>query len=159
MSWATVDMIGRFWRKVDKAGPIIYPELGRCWLWTGAKDKDGYGRYRRDDRAHRFAFRLGSDQLSTGQAVLHRCDNPPCVRLSHLFAGNALDNVRDRDRKKRGRTLRGELCHLSKLTASQVAEIRARRGSGERRTDLAIEFGIGARHIRKIMTREIWTSV
>ena len=29
----------RFWPKVDKNGPVPepHPELGPCWVWTGAK--------------------------------------------------------------------------------------------------------------------------
>src|SRR3990167_3621402 len=46
----------RFWQKVDK-------DTGRgCWLWLGALDKDGYGRFRDDSqrmtRVHRFAYEL-----------------------------------------------------------------------------------------------------
>jgi len=35
----------RFWSKVDKNGPIPQhkPELGPCWVWTGAKMERGYG--------------------------------------------------------------------------------------------------------------------
>jgi hypothetical protein len=34
----------RFWKKVDKNGPVPAhrPELGPCWLWTGALVGRGY---------------------------------------------------------------------------------------------------------------------
>src|SRR5438105_526870 len=32
----------RFWEKVRKDGPIIRPELGKCWLWIGTKNRKGY---------------------------------------------------------------------------------------------------------------------
>ena len=25
----------RFWANVNKKGPVVRPELGRCWVWTG----------------------------------------------------------------------------------------------------------------------------
>lgn len=33
--------------------------------------------------------------------VCHRCDNPRCIRVEHLFAGTNADNVADRDAKGR----------------------------------------------------------
>lgn len=31
----------RFWAKVDKNGPVVRPELGPCWIWTGNRDPWG----------------------------------------------------------------------------------------------------------------------
>lgn len=85
----------RFWSKVNKHGPRA-SRLGRCWLWMGARQKRGYGHLGRNGKtvlAHRFAW----GDVPDGMLVLHRCDNPPCVRRSHLFLGtksvNALDAV------------------------------------------------------------------
>jgi hypothetical protein len=52
---------GRFWPKVDQHGPMASPFLGPCWLWTRAKNRDGYGQFslaRRIVRAHRVAYEL-----------------------------------------------------------------------------------------------------
>ena len=86
----------RFWSKVpDQPGMD-------CWLWTGARDRHGYGRinYRTEDGphrsvpAHRISYLLcvGNPQ---GLSVCHTCDNPPCVNPSHLFLGSQSDNMRD----------------------------------------------------------------
>ena len=43
----------RFWSKVDKSG--------ECWLWTGRRDQDGYGRFDREAAlalAHRTRYLL-----------------------------------------------------------------------------------------------------
>jgi len=33
----------RFWKHVDKNGPIppLHPELGNCWLWMGSFEGEG----------------------------------------------------------------------------------------------------------------------
>jgi hypothetical protein len=56
-----------------------------------------------EDAAHRFAYQTWVQSIPAGMFVLHRCDNPSCIRPEHLFLGTALDNAEDRDRKKRGK--------------------------------------------------------
>jgi len=84
----------RFWRNVQKTDG--------CWLWVGLVDKDGYGRIRvsgKQARAHRYSYILHYGE--TDLWVLHRCDNPTCVRPDHLFLGTSQDNVADRTAKGR----------------------------------------------------------
>jgi len=54
-------------------------------------------------RAHRVAWQFWHGLVLDGAHVLHRCDNPACVNPDHLFLGSHQDNVRDRDRKRRGK--------------------------------------------------------
>lgn len=87
----------RFWSKVDR-------RADGCWTWTSQRDASGYGLFwigGRTRRAHRIAFLLGGGTLTEGFCVLHRCDNPPCVRPDHLFLGTQRDNLRDAVRKGR----------------------------------------------------------
>lgn len=83
-----------------------------CILWTGYRDKRGYGRFgigSKVDKSekiiltHRFIWEYCNGKIPDGLHVLHKCDNPPCVNVEHLFLGDDLDNNIDKAKKWRGR--------------------------------------------------------
>jgi hypothetical protein len=84
----------RFWKKVNRDGPIpaCCPELGKCWLWTGAKGggPPPYGslglgaRHLGSVSAHRVAYELLIRRVRDGFVLDHRCRNRLCVNPSHL---------------------------------------------------------------------------
>lgn len=144
-----------FWGKVEKTEG--------CWIWKGAaKQSEGYGFFTvngRQQYAHRYAWELEHGPVQGGLLVLHQCDNPACVRASHLFLGTHQDNVDDCIRKGRRRYVRGEAHPIAKLTASKVAEIRYRVGAGESQRRLAIEFGVHPMTVSEIVHRKIWKHI
>jgi len=75
----------RFWRRVDKGGPLhpYEPALGPCWLWTTVKDRDGYGRLGRYT-AHRLSLAHATGGDRPGLCALHSCDNPGCVNPAQM---------------------------------------------------------------------------
>lgn len=75
-----------------------------CWIWTASKNSDGYGGLKLDGKskkAHRVSWEMHNGPIPPGMHVLHRCDNPPCVRPDHLFLGTHKKNMEDRELKKR----------------------------------------------------------
>jgi len=78
---------------------------GPCWLWRGAQDRDKYGVFSvrgKQHRAHRVAYGLTfRERLHPDILVRHRCDNPSCVRPSHLLTGTQADNMADMIRRRR----------------------------------------------------------
>ena len=98
----TTDYAALFESKVDRT---TTPD--GCHTWTGATDRDGYGFFsdrQRLTRAHRWALEqsLGRS-LPPELFACHTCDNPPCVRVEHLFVGTVTDNNRDTIAKGRHR--------------------------------------------------------
>lgn len=89
--------IGRiFWTKVK----IVKD----CWEWRGYRQHRsdggiGYGVVpavgRKRQYAHRYAYGLVNGPIPDGLWVLHTCDNPPCVRPDHLYAGTPSNNTQD----------------------------------------------------------------
>lgn len=77
----------RFWRYVDKDGPVPAhaPQLGPCWIWTGCL-KDGYGQFPHGNgsKAHRFACELAGKALPENLEPDHLCRVRACVRPEHL---------------------------------------------------------------------------
>lgn len=132
-----------------------------CWLWLLGCDQDGYGVTRivpGETKAHRAAFTLSKGTVPTSLMVLHTCDNPPCVRPSHLYAGTAADN--SRDCVMRGRNRRGDRHGRSKLTTSVVSEIRTRyEAGGVTQTELAAAFGVSQGTIGSAIRGTTWVGV
>ncbi len=85
--------IEKFWSYVDKSNGD-----NACWIWTGLKNEDGYGRTsweRKHWKCHRVAYLITFGEIPKGMQVLHHCDNPACVNPSHLWLGTHTDNMRD----------------------------------------------------------------
>jgi len=183
------ERIAMFRSKVDSSnGP------NSCWPYLGWTSRMGYGQFWAGDgkrfQAHAFAYLLAFGPHPTGKPyTCHHCDNPPCCNPAHLFAGNHLDNMMDRDQK--GRQAKGDRSgdHLhpeakprgdnhwthrhpewiprgeyrcrpgARLTLEDVRAIRDAAGTGESQRSIARRFGITQTNVSQIYRRRIWSWV
>jgi hypothetical protein len=91
--------------------------------------------------------------------ILHKCDNPACVRPDHLFLGTPKVNVIDKMFKGRWRGPVGEAHAHAKLSESDVRHIRRLGKRGWTQQRIADDFGISQRHVSAILRRERWNHI
>jgi hypothetical protein len=156
----------RFWPMVRKSET--------CWLWTGARSTNGYGRILSTDGrmigAHRAAWLLTFGEIPSDMEVCHHCDVRLCVRPDHLFLGTQQDNMTDAVNKQRmaagdrhgmrtrpDRRPRGERHGMAKLTAEKVREMRALYlAGGVSQVALGAQFDVHQMTVSRIVRGLYW---
>lgn len=169
MRASTGDLLAaRFWPKVQ-FGPD-------CWEWQANRLPAGYGQVKIEGRsygAHRIAWQLTNGPIPDGKSVLHRCDNPPCVRPDHLFIGTQSDNIKDAFAKGRASApgggyrgehppesvARGSHHGRSKLTEDKVREIRSLAAEGWTLARLSERYGVRMSTLSYVIRRETWAHI
>ena len=149
--------VGRIWQWIDTSSA--------CWMWTGALQNvdSGYGVVRFNDKkhyAHRLIWSLFNGPVPDGAFICHHCDEPRCVRPSHLYAGTQKENVADMFRRGRARPARGEAIGCSKLTEADVLEMRRLYSEGgiSQRAAGRI-FGASKSMAQAIIRRKYWRHI
>lgn len=144
--------LARFWSKVELPH---HTKKDACWVWRGSLGAKGYGMFKRDRvlvAAHRYSYTLICGEVASDVQVCHSCDNPGCVRPSHLFPGTNADNMADRESKGRGVRQSGETHPLAKLAAWEVEAIRYEyRNTDANQRVLAKRFGVSQHTIWSIL--------
>lgn len=144
---ATCSVLCRFALKVQRSA-----EPGSCREWQAFRNPLGYGMFRvfvgeSMWLAHRVAWELFVGDIPPGLGVLHKCDNPPCVNVAHLFLGTNADNNADKMAKGRHRALSGDE-HPFRINPDKVLRGEAWRRA--RRSDLIMARG--ERHPRAVLS-------
>lgn len=142
-----------------------------CWIWQGAKSKDGYGNVGTGGEVklvHRVVYEMCVGEIPEGKCVCHNCpggDNPACCNPSHLFVGTHQENMQDAAKKGRikPRDSKGEKNPFAKLTEEQVIKIRLKfaelNGTRDRAGVVALEFGVTRVTVYRVVKRKIWSHV
>jgi hypothetical protein len=125
-------------------------------MWR--RNRQGYGK-QSGVGAHRVAWEMANGPIPPGAFVLHRCDNPPCVRPDHLFLGTHAENMRDMVAKRRDHRRFGAENNAAKLTESDVIDIRTLHAFGAVKAKLARAFGVCESNIGAILARRVWRHV
>lgn len=130
MSWTSSararrwgDATERFWARVNKTDS--------CWLWTGGLRRKRYGAVQWNGRkrsAHQVAWEIEHGPIPPGIHLLHAaCDNPRCVRPSHLKLGTNKENHAERVAKGRS-SKHGRFARIAHREGKRIAELEARNG-------------------------------
>jgi hypothetical protein len=129
-----------------------------CWIWTGAKDLDGYGFISvagKQTRAHRYAYSQFVGPIPEDNVVCHHCDTPSCVNPRHLFVGLHIDNVRDMDLKhRRGKSI------FQRIDESTARQIKAMAVAGTKKQyEIAAIFNVSHQLVSAIKRGESWANI
>lgn len=92
-------LIEKFWAQVNKTDT--------CWLWQGALNKAGYGRFRARREnwfAHRFSYVITFGTIPNDLVLDHLCEVKNCVNPKHLEAVSLELNIRRAVHNKRLRS-------------------------------------------------------
>lgn len=138
------------------------------WLWTGNRNKSGYGGFRHgygrgpDTFAHRASYELFNGPITDGLIVRHKCDVRRCVNPDHLELGTYQDNSDDMVKRGRSRApWRGESHRDALLTDAQVLEIKKRLVPYRYYLckELAAEYGVSYKLMENIKNDRTWKHI
>jgi len=124
-----------------------------CVEFQGCKDTGGYGLKRKNGKlykAHRLEWLERMGEIPEGLFVCHRCDNPSCINIKHLFLGTNSDNMLDMYSKGRGNSVE---TIAKKLNWGKAKEIRRSEGTHQ---EIADKFDIDRTMVGKIKLGLCW---
>lgn len=138
-------------------------DFGDCRNWIGKSvGYFGYGFLAVKGKrraAHRASWMAWKGEIPKGKWVLHKCDNPKCIKPDHLFLGDAKENAHDMINKNRNYIPRGERQWQAKLTEIQVIEIRDLYSKGISVKEICKLYNITKGAINPLLRRITWKHV
>ena len=135
---------------------MVEPAVSECIEHTGYISTAGYGltynpETKKTISAHRLAFKQANGYLP--KVVMHACDNPKCVNINHLYLGTQSDNMRDRSIRGRANTARGFRLPQTKLSHSDILEIRKLKSEGLSGREIGVIFNISRSYANAIASK------
>lgn len=148
----STDPIERLWKGVKKTN--------FCWAWEGASNSFGHGQMSIKGKkvyVHRLSYEIYFGNIPDGFYVCHTCDNPACVKPTHLYIGTIKDNVSDCHKKGRFKPLLGSKNPKTKLSKDHVEEIRCLyESSSISQIQLARKYGVSQTAVSAILRNKTW---
>jgi len=132
-----------------------------CLEWQGCL-LNGYGQIRvrkpvnKLFLTHRLSWIMKNGDIPEGFEVCHKCDNPKCINVDHLFLGTRSDNMNDMVSKKRNADFKGMKSGKAKINDDQVIKIRSLYSSGIKQSEIALIYGLSAPHVSRLISGERW---
>ena len=129
-----------------------------CIVWTGTKNRAGYGMIHfakmlgegwepstSASRAHYMAHH--NVILERNQFVCHKCDNPACVNIDHLFVGTPTENIQDCIKK--GRRAKEYKPHKRVRVHSDELILAIKQARGKLK-EVADKYGVSESYVSKL---------
>jgi hypothetical protein len=134
---------------------IVRVPFSGCWIWMKSTLGKGYGQYthpgRKQEGAHRVAYRAFVGPIEQGKHVCHVCDTPSCCNPAHLFLGTPKENTQDCIKK--GRLNPGKVGRPRKLSDKDIADIVRLRSSGMIQREIGDLFGVSQVRISQLIRK------
>lgn len=155
-------------KRMERFWSYIRVDGGGCWEWKGFRNQKGYGMFAVGSRvtrlAHRLMYEIAFKKEPTGRSVCHHCDNPPCVKPTHIYLGTPKSNSSDMW-TRRPPNRKGACNGRAKISEALVIAIRSEyrfsktgvKGSGY--PALAKKYGIPRATAYNIVSRKTWSHI
>ena len=170
---ASIELIRRWPRRDDERRHILAFEhwfwlhvrgTPGCWSWLGPHFACGYGAAaltiagkRLACPAQRMAYALACGPVPAELYACHRCNNPGCVRPSHIYIATPGQNHRDAWRDGLCSSLPGALHPMAQLELAEVRAMRRAFNLGQAtQLELAATYGVDRGNVAKIVRGQLW---
>ena len=135
-----------------------------CHNWFKSGIHGGYGRLRGHDGklwlVTRALWELVNGIIPDKLCVCHKCDNPACVNINHLFLDTHQGNMSDKVKKGRSARPVGANNPKAKLKEKDVIDIYSKRDSGINTDELLLLYPLLSRSaINNVLTGRTWKKV
>ncbi len=108
---------------------------------------------------HRVSWAIENKTIPEGQILMHKCDNPRCVNITHLITGTHKENTQDMIKKGRNRSQVGSNNHYAKLNNFDVVKIHQLRQQRVKLKEIAALFNVNQGTIESVIYRYNWKHI
>ena len=123
----------------------------KCWEWQGSFTIGKellYGQFywgvvngkEKTISAHRASYLIYNGEIPDKLHVLHKCNNSKCVNPDHLYLGDHMQNMRDRNES--GRTSRWDKRYNFVRKPEVVQKVISMRANGSKIKEIVKETGL-----------------